>query len=325
MIPALTSGRTKDAARRQMEARGYVYDETSPDLWVNLNAYMQEKTDVVNTPEVDYDYYYSYRARRYLSVPYWRDRTEVYQYTEGTMNVDLVDAAQNRLVWTGVAVGRLRSEAMTAIPARNAAHRELAAAAGICAVHLSRLAEELVLWTTQQFRFVRLSDAFSTGSSIMPQKRNPDVIELMRATHASVSAARSEIEQLLSLPSGYHRDLQASKGAIFHGFGRGLPALELLPALLANLEWRGERLRAAIDSGMYATDVAVEAAVAGVPFREAYKAAAASADSAGQGRTPEGSLAARIVVYPTPLASMGLLVESHLGPVPHRLRVGLPE
>lgn len=128
----------------------------------------------------------------------------------------------------------------------------------------------------------------------MPNKRNPDVIELMRATHASVAAARTEIEQLLSLPSGYHRDLQASKGAIFHGFGRGLAALELLPALLANLEWRQDRIRAAIDSGMYATDVAVEAAVAGVPFREAYKAAAASADTAGQGRTPEGSLAARV-------------------------------
>ena len=103
----LTSGRTKDAARRQMESRGYVYDEKSPDLWVNLNAYMQEKTDVVNTPEVDYDYYYSYRARRYVSVPIWRDRTDVYKYTEGTLNVDLVDAKQNRLVWTGVAVGRV--------------------------------------------------------------------------------------------------------------------------------------------------------------------------------------------------------------------------
>ena len=103
----LTSGRTKDAARRQMESRGYVYDEKSPDLWVNLNAYMQEKTDVVNTPEVDYDYYYSYRARRYVAVPTWRDRTDVYRYTEGTLNVDLVDAKQNRLVWTGVAVGRV--------------------------------------------------------------------------------------------------------------------------------------------------------------------------------------------------------------------------
>ncbi|MCB1568865.1 MAG: argininosuccinate lyase, partial [Xanthomonadales bacterium] len=97
----------------------------------------------------------------------------------------------------------------------------------------------------------------------------------------------------LSLPSGYHRDLQASKGAIVHGFGRGLAAMALLPDLMANLQWREDALRAAIDSGMYATDVAVQAAVAGVPFREAYKAAAAGASSAGVGRTPADSLAAR--------------------------------
>ncbi|WP_379655309.1 argininosuccinate lyase [Pseudoxanthomonas sp. UC19_8] len=173
---------------------------------------------------------------------------------------------------------------------------ELAAleALGSATLDLRRIAWDLSLFTSGEFGFVALPAQYTTGSSIMPNKRNPDVIELMRATHASVAAARTEIEQLLSLPSGYHRDLQASKGAIFHGFGRGLAALELLPALLANLEWRQDRIRAAIDSGMYATDVAVEAAVAGVPFREAYKAAAASADTAGQGRTPEGSLAARV-------------------------------
>ena len=172
---------------------------------------------------------------------------------------------------------------------------ELAAleALGSATLDLRRLAWDLSLYTTAEFGFVALPAQYTTGSSIMPNKRNPDVIELMRATHASVAAARTEIEQLLSLPSGYQRDLQSSKGAIFHGFGRGLAALELLPDLLANLEWREDRIRAAIDSGMYATDVAVEAAIAGVPFRDAYKAAAASAESAGQGRTPEDSLAAR--------------------------------
>ncbi|TWG91450.1 argininosuccinate lyase [Luteimonas sp. J16] len=172
---------------------------------------------------------------------------------------------------------------------------ELAAleALGSATLDLRRLAWDLSLYTTSEFGFVSLPPQYTTGSSIMPNKRNPDVIELMRATHASVAAARTEIEQLLSLPSGYQRDLQASKGAIFHGFSRGLGALELLPALLANLEWREDRLRAAIDSGMYATDVAVEAAIAGVPFREAYRAAAEGAATAGQGRTPEGSLAAR--------------------------------
>ena len=173
---------------------------------------------------------------------------------------------------------------------------ELAAleALGGATLDLRRIAWDLSLFTSAEFGFVALPAQYTTGSSIMPNKRNPDVIELMRATHASVAAARTEIEQLLSLPSGYHRDLQASKGAIFHGFGRGLAALQLLPALLANLEWREDRMREAVDSGMYATDVAVEAALAGVPFREAYKAAAAASDTAGQGRTPEGSLAARV-------------------------------
>ncbi len=167
-------------------------------------------------------------------------------------------------------------------------------ALGSATLDLRRLAWDLSLFTSAEFGFVALPAQYTTGSSIMPNKRNPDVIELMRATHASVAAARTEIEQLLSLPSGYHRDLQASKGAIFHGFGRGLAALELLPDLLANLEWREDRMRAAMDSGMYATDVAVEQAVAGVPFREAYRAAAASANEAGVGRTPESTLAARV-------------------------------
>jgi hypothetical protein len=88
-----------------MQARGYVLDEAKPDLWVNLNAYLQDKTRVTTMPQVDYDYYYSYRARGYVAVPYWRDRTDVHQYTEGTLNVDVVDVQRNRLVWEGVAVG----------------------------------------------------------------------------------------------------------------------------------------------------------------------------------------------------------------------------
>src|SRR5690606_15644463 len=102
---------------------------------------------------------------------------------------------------------------------------------------LRRLAWDLSLFTAAEFGFVKLPSQYTTGSSIMPNKRNPDVIELMRATYASVAAARTEIEQLLSLPSGYHRDLQLSKGALFHGFGKGLQALALLPDLLRNLDW----------------------------------------------------------------------------------------
>lgn len=101
------SERMRAAVRAQMESRGYVHSADDPDLWVNINAYLERRTDVTTTPYVDYGYYYSYRARRYVTVPYWTDRTDVYRYTEGTMNIDLVDVARNTLVWEGVAVGRV--------------------------------------------------------------------------------------------------------------------------------------------------------------------------------------------------------------------------
>jgi hypothetical protein len=97
----------RDAVRREMDARGYVYDERDPDLLVNMNAYLERRTDVYSTPEMHYGMYYSYRHNTYIAVPYWGERTDVRRYTEGTMNVDLVDAERNRLVWEGIAVGRM--------------------------------------------------------------------------------------------------------------------------------------------------------------------------------------------------------------------------
>lgn len=167
-------------------------------------------------------------------------------------------------------------------------------AIGSALLDVRRLAWDLSLFTTSEFGFVELPPEYTTGSSIMPNKRNPDVIELLRASYASVAAARTEVEQLLSLPSGYQRDLQFGKGGIFHGVHRGLAALELVPDLLARMQWNAPAMRAAIEPAMYATDVAIEQAAAGVPFRDAYRLAAEAAGSAGQGRTPEQSLAARV-------------------------------
>ncbi|MCW5569282.1 MAG: argininosuccinate lyase, partial [Dokdonella sp.] len=166
-------------------------------------------------------------------------------------------------------------------------------ALGAATLDLRRLAWDLSLFTTAEFGFVTLPTRYTTGSSIMPNKRNPDVVELMRATHASVAAARAEIDNLLSLPSGYQRDLQLGKGSIVHGFGRGLAALALLPDLIAGFDWNEAAMRAAIEPSMHATDVAIEAAIAGVPFREAYRAAADSGTGSGAGRTAESSLNAR--------------------------------
>jgi argininosuccinate lyase len=163
---------------------------------------------------------------------------------------------------------------------------------GSAMLDLRRLAWDLGLFTSAEFGFVALPPEYTTGSSIMPNKRNPDAIELMRGTYASVAAARTEIEQLLSLPSGYHRDLQISKGALFHGFGKGLQALALLPDLLRRMRWNPEAMRAALDPSMYATDLAVDLAKQGMPFREAYRQAADPARWA-QG-DPATSLAARV-------------------------------
>lgn len=158
---------------------------------------------------------------------------------------------------------------------------------------LRRLAWDLSLFTSQEYGFVRLPAQYATGSSLMPNKRNPDLIELLRASYAVVAGARSEVEQLLSLPSGYHRDLQFSKGPLLRAFAHGLDALALLPGLLQGVQWDTQRMRDALEPGMYATDRAIELAQQGVPFRDAYRQAAEQPLPAA-GADPEASLAARV-------------------------------
>ncbi|GHA73581.1 argininosuccinate lyase [Cognatilysobacter bugurensis] len=188
--------------------------------------------------------------------------------------------------------GRLQVSATYAQLSRGKFELAAVEALGSALLDLRRLAWDLSLFTSAEFGFVSLPSQYTTGSSIMPNKRNPDVIELMRASYASVAAARCEIEQLLSLPSGYHRDLQFSKGAIVHGFTRGLAALALLPDLMACLEWREAAMGAALEPSMYATDLAVDLAREGVPFREAYRRAADPQHwKAGD---PAASLASRV-------------------------------
>ena len=195
---------------------------------------------------------------------------------------------------TTAALGFGRMQVAAAYAQLSRGKFELAAleALGSAMLDLRRLAWDLGLFTSAEFGFVELPPEYTTGSSIMPNKRNPDVVELMRGTYASVAAARTEIEQLLSLPSGYHRDLQISKGALFHGFGKGLQALALLPDLLRRMQWKPDAMRAALDPSMYATDLAVDLAKQGVPFREAYRQAADPARWTGG--SPEASLDARV-------------------------------
>ncbi len=101
------SDRIKASVRRAMDARGYRFDEADPDLLVNFQGFIRERTDVYSVPRSDVRYFYSFRARRYVAVPVWYDEARVSEYTEGTLTVDLVDAERNHLVWTGDAIGRV--------------------------------------------------------------------------------------------------------------------------------------------------------------------------------------------------------------------------
>jgi len=170
--------------------------------------------------------------------------------------------------------GRLQVSATYAQLSRGKFELAALEALGSALLDLRRLAWDLSLFTSAEFGFVALPAKYTTGSSLMPNKRNPDVVELMRGVYAPVAAAKTEIEQLLSLPSGYHRDLQFSKAALVRGFAQGLAALSLLPGLLRDLTWVPARMQAAIEPSMFATDLAVELAREGMPFRDAYREAA---------------------------------------------------
>ena len=156
-----------------------------------------------------------------------------------------------------------------------------------------RLAWDLSLFTTSEFDFVRLPDQYTTGSSIMPNKSNPDVVELLRGRAATTEAAIVEIQATLSLPSGYQRDLQLTKAPLIRGTGSALQALAIMPGLVHGLEFRQENMLKAITPEMFATDIALQNAAAGVPFREAYLMAKQQLDETAQLDVQE-SLARRI-------------------------------
>ncbi|MFK7886468.1 MAG: argininosuccinate lyase [Gammaproteobacteria bacterium] len=157
---------------------------------------------------------------------------------------------------------------------------------------LRRTAWDLSLFCMPELGYVTLPDRFTTGSSIMPNKRNPDLIELLRASYGVVSGALTEIQSLLALPGAYHRDLQFTKGPMLRATRHALQALSLLPDLINTMRFDADRLRNAIEPEMFATDVALQLAANGVPFRDAYRQALGDR-AALEAISPAQSLAAR--------------------------------
>jgi argininosuccinate lyase len=151
---------------------------------------------------------------------------------------------------------------------------EFCAAAALLSVHLSRFAEDLVLWTTSEFNFIRIADAYTTGSSIMPQKKNPDVAELSRGKSARVIGNLvAQLTLLKGLPMTYNRDLQEDKRPLFDTVDTVRSTVRLCAAMLGNLQVNREAcLAAAQDPLLLATDLAEYLVSKGVPFRQAHHA-----------------------------------------------------
>jgi argininosuccinate lyase len=146
-------------------------------------------------------------------------------------------------------------------------------ACAVLGVHLSRLGEEWVLWTSQEFGFARLDDAYSSGSSIMPQKKNPDAYELMRGKAGRlIGNLNALLVTLKSLPLGYSKDLQEDKEPLFDSVDSLLTMLAVLPELLRTASFNGARMEGAAGGFALATELADYLAARGVPFREAHRA-----------------------------------------------------
>jgi argininosuccinate lyase len=150
---------------------------------------------------------------------------------------------------------------------------EYLAAATICAGHLSRFAEELVIWSSAQFRFVKLSDKFTTGSSIMPQKRNPDAAELIRAKVGRIAGALVALVIVMKgLPMAFSKDMQEDKEPLFDAADSLALALAAMEGMARDMAPNAEQLRQAAGSGYStATDLADWLVrVLGMPFRDAH-------------------------------------------------------
>ncbi|MCI0789254.1 MAG: argininosuccinate lyase [Chloroflexi bacterium] len=149
---------------------------------------------------------------------------------------------------------------------------EFLAAASVCMMHFSRMSEELVLWSSSEFGFIRLSDEFTTGSSIMPQKRNPDFAELARGKTGRVyGGLMAMLTTLKGLPLTYNRDLQEDKEGFFDAADTLKTTLDVFKAMLPGMKLNEERVSSlAGDSQMLATDLADYLVGKGMPFREAH-------------------------------------------------------
>ena len=211
-----------------------------------------------------------------------RDRADVMPLGSGAL-AGVPYPIDREFVARELGFGRISTNSMDAVSDRDFL-LDFHASASICVMHLSRVSEELVLWSSDEFGFVRLSDEHATGSSMMPQKRNPDFAEIARGKSGRVFGNLvGLLTTMKGLPLTYNRDLQEDKEGFFDTADTLLATLDVAAAMLDAMTVHGDRMREAAHAGYaLATDIADYLVGKAVPFREAYRAVAELSDYAAK-------------------------------------------
>jgi argininosuccinate lyase len=224
---------------------------------------------------------------------YWPLQRDCERLADLTARVSVLPLGSAALAGTPLSVNRttLAKSLGFAKPSQNSldavSDRDFAAEFLFCAtmigIHLSKLAEQIVLYTSAEFGFFELSDAFSTGSSIMPQKKNPDMFELTRGKAGTmIGMLTGLLATLKGLPSTYDKDLQEDKAPVFQASDTLLAILPVIAGALRTITPKPDRMRNAIDSFMMATDLADYLVNKGIPFRETHSIAGQAVRAAGE-------------------------------------------
>jgi len=200
----------------------------------------------------------------------------------------------------------------------------IAFASSVLAIHLSRMAEELVLWSSREFGFVRWPEALATGSSLMPQKRNPDLVELVRGrAAATIGDLTSLLVLLKGLASSYQRDLQEDKPPVWRITDSTLGSVKAMEAAIRGVTFDRERMRAALSDELLATDAADALVRADVPFRDAHRAVSeAVAIATERGVSLRDLAKEHPTLLPAPLTPANVLGETYETSVERRAAVG---
>ncbi len=213
---------------------------------------------------------------------FWAWHRDLERLDDCLARADVLPLGSGALAGTPLAVDRVALAAdlgfaavsensMDAVRDRDCVAEALSWAA-LLSVHLSQMAEDLIMWSSAEFGFVRVADAYSTGSSLMPQKRNPDSLELIRGkTGRVIGHLTGLLVTLKGLPSTYNKDLQEDKEPLFDVLDTLALTVPVATGVLETLQVRPERMAAALDDGMLATDLADYLVAKGLPFRQAHE------------------------------------------------------